>query len=44
MVRSGIHGLNEELDRHKGREGKKLAGRNVKCGSCIVEVSSKMRM
>ena len=39
--RSGTHGVNEELGRHRGREGKlecTLCG--VECGSCVVGVYS----
>ena len=32
--RSGMHGLNEELDRHRGREGK------VECSNCGAECES----
>ena len=32
--RSGTHGLNEELGRHRGREGK------VECGNCGAECES----
>ena len=32
--RSGMHGLNEELDRHRGREGK------VECTLCAAECES----
>ena len=37
--RSGTHGLNEELRRHRGREGKSvLCG--AECSSCVVRVFS----
>ena len=41
--RSGTHGLNEELGRHRGREGKvecSICGAECECGSCVVGVSS----
>ena len=31
--RSGTHGLNEELGRHRGREGRKECLRNDECES-----------
>ena len=34
LFRSGIHGLNEELGRHRGREGK------VECTLCGAECES----
>ena len=40
---SGTHGLNEELGRHRGREGKvecSICGAECECGSCVVGVSS----
>ena len=36
--RSGIHGLNEELDRHRGREGKS------ECALCGTECESVAHM
>ena len=40
---SGTHGLNEELGRHRGREGNKeceLCGNECECQSCVVGVFS----
>ena len=39
--RSGTHGLNEELGRHRGREGKlecTSCGAECECSACIVGV------
>ena len=41
--RSGTHGLNEELGRHRGRQGKtecSLCGNECECESCVVGVFS----
>ena len=42
--RSGTHGLNEELGRHRGREGSnkecELCGNECECQSCVVGVFS----
>ena len=39
--RSGTRGLNEELGRHRGREGSnKECGNECECQSCVVGVFS----
>ena len=45
--RSGTHGLNEELGRHRGEEGKSecpLCGAECSSESCVVEVFSLLVM